>query len=89
MSDAHPRLVVFHTARTAFEASVIAGVLEDAGIPSYVAGNALTDEWAASQRLMGAQGVEIQVRESDRDAALRALATAKASGEMLEGDVET
>ena len=80
---------MFHTARTPFEASVIAGVLEDAGIPCFVAGALLTDEWAASQRLMGTLGVEIQVRESDRDAAQRALAAAKASGTLLEGDVET
>jgi hypothetical protein len=89
MSDAHPTLVVFHTARTPFEASVIAGVLQDAGIPCFVAGTALNDEWAASQRLMNTLGVDIQVRESDREAALRALAAAKESGKLLEGEAET
>ncbi len=86
MTEPSADLVPFHTARTPFEARVIVAVLEDAGIPAYVAGGALTDEFALSQQLLNVQGVCVQVRRPDLAAATAALAAAKRTGAALDED---
>jgi hypothetical protein len=82
------RLVAFHRARSAWEAQIIAAVLADAGIPAFVAGGLLTDEFAMSQRLMNLQNVEIQVPYDRVDDARDALAAARDAGKMLDEDIE-
>ena len=70
-------------AATPFEAQVIAGVLRDAGVPAYVEGQQLTDEFAMSQTLMNLQGVRIKVPKRDLERAREALAAARRAGERL------
>ena len=85
MSDSEPLdLVELHVARTPFEAQVIGGVLRSAGVPCYVGGTQLNDEFAASQRLANLQTCDITVLRSDLDRAKEALAEAKRAGELLE-----
>ena len=85
MSESEPLdLVDLHVARTPFEAQVIAGVLRSAGVPAYVAGAQLTDEWAISQTLANLRSCDITVRRVDLERARDALAEAKRAGELLE-----
>jgi hypothetical protein len=73
--EQRPQIVVFKTARSPLEAELIVGVLRDAGVPAFVEGGLLTDEFAISQRLMNMNAVKIQVphdRLADAEAALRA-----------------
>lgn len=80
----HPDLVELKQAKTPFEAEVIAGVLQDAGIKAYVEGRQLTDEFALSQQLMNLQGVSIKVGRADLDSARDALAAAKRAGRHMD-----
>ncbi len=86
VSHEHPDLVDLKTAKTPFEAQVIAGVLRDAGIKVYVAGGLLTDEFALSQQLMNLQSVAIRVQRSDVDRANEALEQAKEAGRQFDED---
>ena len=79
-------LLAFGSATTPFEAQVIAGVLRDAGVPAYVSGGMLTDEFALSQTLLNLQQVEIQVLRCDLGRAQAALAAAKEAGKQLDSD---
>jgi hypothetical protein len=85
MSD-HPEIEVLHTAKNAFEAQVIAGVLREAGIPCYVAGQSLQDEFALSQILAGVLSIEIQVPADRLDEAMRVLTEADESAKLLDRD---
>ncbi len=71
-------------ARTRAEAQVVLALLRAEGIEAYVGGEALTDEFAASQRMMGLQGTEIEVHEVDLARAREALAAAKREGRRME-----
>jgi hypothetical protein len=81
------------TARTAAEAQVVLALLRREGIEAYMGGQALTDEFAASQRLLGLQGTEIAVRDEDLLRAQAVLAEAKrkaqASGSDDAGEAST
>ena len=77
-------VVTVATARSPFQARVLAGILDGAGIPCYVAGQMLTDEFAMSQTLMNLQRVDVQVPGSRVDDALEALAAARAAGAQLD-----
>lgn len=81
-----PELTWLDIARTPFEARIILGILEEAGIPAYIDGTSLADEVAVSRLLMNAAGVRIQVRQVDLDAAVQAIAAAKAQAPQLEAD---
>lgn len=83
---AHPDLVEFCVAKTPFEAQVIAGVLQEAGIPTYVSGSLLTDEFALSQQLMGLQNATVQVPKDRLQDAETAIAEAKAAGKKMTED---
>lgn len=76
----HPELVVFTTAKSVFEARIIVAVLADAGIPAFVPGGQLQDEFALSQRLMNLQSVAVHVPADRLEDAERVLADAKATG---------
>jgi len=88
-NESHPKLVEFRMAKSPFEAKIIAAVLDDAGIPAFVASGMLADEFALSQRMMNLQGVKVQVAEENLEKAEAALAAAKRSGEELLKDVDT
>ncbi|MFT7463470.1 MAG: hypothetical protein ACI9EF_001814 [Pseudohongiellaceae bacterium] len=82
----HPALVEFMTAKTPIEAQIIAGVLADAGIPTYVPGGQLTDEFAVSQQVLGLLSVIIRVRGSDVERARQAIAAARELGSEITED---
>lgn len=80
-NDPHAtKLVVVETAKSPFEAQVIAAVLRGAGVPVYIGGSMLTDEFAASQRLMGLGGVRVQVPSDQLENARQALVEARDTG---------
>lgn len=56
-------MVVAKTARTPTEAKLFAAMLEAEGIPAYVEGGSLSDEFAVSQKLMNVSGTKVKVRE--------------------------
>ncbi|MEZ5963256.1 MAG: hypothetical protein R3F56_05350 [Planctomycetota bacterium] len=75
---------VFETAATPLEAELIAGIVREAGIPAFVTGSMLADEFALSQRLMHLGSITIQVpRHRLRDAAA-AIEEARAGAIDLE-----
>ncbi len=76
-------LVDLKVARNPIEAKIIASVLADSGIQALVGGDSLTDEFALSQRMMNLQGVTVQVRKVDLEAAQAALEAARKAGERL------
>ena len=82
------RMVEFHIAKTPFEARVVAGVLDDAGVPHFVEGGVLADEFATTQRMMNLQSVAVRVPETHLDAAREALEEARKAGELLGDDSE-
>ena len=85
----HPEITIVHTAKSAFEAEVIAGVLREAGIPVYVAGQHLQDEFALSQMLANLLHIQIQVPADRADDARKALAAADESSKLLDsGDFD-
>lgn len=82
MSD--PQLTYLDLARTPFEAKVIAGVLLEAGIPAYIAGQHLADEWAITQAMMNTRGVRIQVPAELVDKAMEVIAAAQSNAKDME-----
>ena len=78
------RIVDLVRANSPGEAQVIVAVLRSAGIPAFVGGQLLQDEFAASQRLLGLQGVDIQVPEEARVRAMAVLAEARRDGRHLD-----
>lgn len=76
-------LVELDEASSPIEARLIAGILQGAGIPAFVAGGLLTDEFAMSQRLMNLQNVRVQVRRDHLTRAREVLAEARAAAASL------
>ncbi len=68
-------------AKTAEEALVIAALLRNAGIPIYVGGSLLQDEFAIAQRTLNLQSIGIQVPSDRIEEARDLLAAAKRDGE--------
>ncbi|MHC5063369.1 MAG: putative signal transducing protein [Planctomycetota bacterium] len=85
----HPELVEFHQARNPWEAQIILAIMEDAGIPAFIPGGLLTDEFAMSQQLMNLTAVKIRVPADRLEDAQAALAAAREAGEMLNEDSDT
>ncbi len=81
-------IVVFRTTESIMEARIIAGVLKEEGIPCYVSGQNLQDEFAISQMVMGQASVDIEIPASSREAAEAALERAKEAGKMLDEQAE-
>ncbi|MEM7164403.1 MAG: DUF2007 domain-containing protein [Planctomycetota bacterium] len=77
MSD---ELVVLTTASNSAEARVIQAILQGVGIPAIVEGEALMDEWAVSQRMLGRVGAEVKVPASAVERAHAVLEEAQARG---------
>ena len=90
MSDAQQpvddSLVVLMTTSNPNEARVIQAVLSAAGIEAVVEGENLSDEWAASQRLLGGVGCAVKVPASQHEEAKTALAKAKEEGHQFEDE---
>lgn len=65
-------------------AQIVKSILEDAGIPVYVQGENLTDEWAASRQVMNIMSVTVQVPSDRLEEARRVVEEARAAGEDLD-----
>ena len=76
----NPSLEIAATASDDQEAQIIVAVLRSAGIPAFVEGTSLMDEWAVSQRIMGQIGVEVKVAAEDLERARTILEEARAAG---------
>ena len=86
--DDHPEPALLTQARSVFEADVLIGILDEAGIRAYRQGGQLTDEFAISQQMMGLQGVRVYVPEPRLEEARRVLEEADAQGQILQEDSE-
>lgn len=75
------KTVIIAHARSRTEAQVITAVLRANEIPVHVAGELLADEFAASQRLMGLQAMDIEVPESLAEKARSILQAARKAGD--------
>ena len=84
--DDHPEPALLTQARSVFEADVLIGILDEAGIRAYRLGGQLTDEFAMSQQMMGLQGVRVYVPEPRLEEARRVLEEADAQGRALQED---
>lgn len=84
----HPDIVELQRARSPLEAELIVSVLREAGVPAFVAGGMLADEFAVSQRLMNIHAVAIQVPRDRLDDARAALAQARANAALVEEAAE-
>jgi hypothetical protein len=76
----HPEPVRLIQAHTPAEAQVVAALLRAAGIPVYVAGRRLTDEFAVSQAAMGLAQVDVQVPGDRLEEAQALLEQARREG---------
>jgi len=76
-------IVVLERAPSTVIAEMIVSALQSAGIPAYVKGKFLQDEWAVSQRVLGLSGVEIQVSRSRLEEAKELLAEMREAGRIL------
>ena len=81
MSDANAP-VALEQAPNEFIAELLVGILREAGIPAFTVGENLQDEFAASQRLIGAVGCTVYVPRTEVDRARAVLAEARAAGRL-------
>ena len=81
-------LVVLDTFSNGAIAQLVADLLREAGIPVYVGGSQLQDEWAISQKLMGLLSTEVQVPRDRLEEARGILASVRNSAESPEADDE-
>ena len=72
------------TADSTAEAQVVAALLRAAGIPLYMDGRLLQDEFAISQAVTGGVGRQIMVPESRLEEARAVIAEARKQGESME-----
>ncbi|MGH7149628.1 MAG: hypothetical protein ACREIU_02960 [Planctomycetota bacterium] len=79
----HPDVVTLLRAPSAAAATVLLSILLGEGIPAYVAGELLQDEFALSQRLMGLNAVDIQVPRDRLEEARMVLQAAREAGREL------
>lgn len=80
-ADPPSPLVDVLRARTHEEALVVSALLRHAGIPVYVGGSLLQDEFAAAQRIMNLQAIVISVPRSRRLEADAVIEGARRAGE--------
>ncbi|HET6202506.1 MAG TPA: DUF2007 domain-containing protein [Planctomycetota bacterium] len=79
----HPDIVTLVRAPSPSAATVLLSILLAEGIPAYIAGTLLQDEFALSQRLMGLNAVEIQVPRNRLEEARKVLEAARQAGREL------
>ena len=73
-------IAILEKAHTPMEATVITAVLRAAGIPAYVNGTLLQDEFAVIQRLLNLGAVEVQVPRDRLEEARAILEAAREAG---------
>jgi hypothetical protein len=78
-----PDRVVVETAKTPLQAQLIVSILHAAGIPAYVGGTLLQDEFAISQAAMGLQATRIEVPRECLEAAREILDEARRAGDVF------
>ena len=88
MEEEDAKLVPMERVSSPQIAALVAQILKDAGVPAYVAGSLLQDEWAMSQKAMGLLGVEVQVPAEYLDEAREILKEAREAGKLLSEDSE-
>ncbi len=91
MSDPNSvETAVVKKARNVLEAELLAGILESEGIPAFVDGRFLQDEFAMPKKMLGLDhGVRVRVRKEHLEEAKKILELARESGKSLdEGDGE-
>lgn len=77
--------VVVKKARNVFEAELLASILESEGIPAFVDGRFLQDEFAMPKKMLGlGHGVQVRVRKEQLEEAKKILEMARESGKSLE-----
>lgn len=76
--------VVLDTYPNPFIAETLVGILKDEGVPAFVDGANLTDEFATSQRAMGALSVRVFVPGDRLEDARKIIAAARAAGRLIE-----
>ena len=84
-----PDLVTLERFSNSAIAQLLADLLRDAGIPVYIGGSQLQDEWAMSQKMMGLLSTELQVPRDRLDEAREILASVRASAEAPDSTGES
>ena len=79
-----PDIVILEKAPSPIIAQLLVEALKSHGIEAYVEGTALVDEWAITQRVLGRQGVDIQVHRDRLDEAREVLAAMREAGRLLD-----
>ncbi len=79
-----PEITLLMTAKSSFDAQVVAGVLRQAGIPVYIGGERMDDELAPSRVLANASEIEVHVPVERLDDARRAVREADESAKLLD-----
>ncbi|HEX9793450.1 MAG TPA: DUF2007 domain-containing protein [Planctomycetota bacterium] len=74
------------SAQSPAEAQIVASLLESAGIPVQLNGEALWDEFAVSQRALGLLGTKVMVPEDRLEEARQVIAAARGDGADGVGD---
>lgn len=88
MSEPEPDLVVVKHSSDPATARVFVQILIAEGIPAFVNGTELMDEFAMSQKLLGNLVCDVQVPRDLEERARSVLAAAKEAGEaMADSDV--
>ncbi len=82
-------MVLLLDGRSTFEAQTVAGLLEAAGIPFYIEGASLKDEFGATQALMGLSATKVMVALHDFRRAHKLIEEAKESGRALEKQADS
>ena len=81
---------VVKKARNALEAELLASILESEGIPAFVDGRYLQDEFAMPKKILGFDYfVKVRVRKEHLEEARRILELARESGKAMEEADET
>ena len=77
-------IVDLETAPSPIIAGMIVQALRSAGIPAFVNGSLLQDEFAITQKVLGLNEVKIQVRKDQLEEAKEVRAMMREAGETLD-----
>lgn len=88
MSDSAPDLVVVKHLSDPVSAKLVVQILLGEGIPAFVNGAELMDEFAMSQMALGSVACDVQVPKEHEEQATKILAAAKEAGNRLEESEE-
>ena len=85
-SDQAPEFVVVKRLSDPASAKLVAQILLGEGIPAFVLGTNLQDEFAMTQMMLGGVGCDVQVPKAFEERAKAVLAAAKDAGEQFPED---